>query len=130
MGTHPILESDFDCLTENANMGDVEYTINWSKSVDMAYLSGKAKEMPSDSKIIIQNVPESDKGKLRGHLTLSGFVSVSHEDSVTVARTPKVSTVKKQYFNLSAFPKNNIHLSQTIHSSVFLKSTFYYISES
>merc|ERR1712212_871451 len=38
MGTHPIFESDFDCLTENSKMSDGFYSTDWdNQDTNQAY---------------------------------------------------------------------------------------------
>merc|ERR1712018_650079 len=93
MGTHPIFESDFDCLTDFGNMGAYKY-INeiWRKkqSETMRYLQRvRVWQYRNLNTIHRASKPtRPEKARRLGYKATQGFVVYKSECDVVAARSP------------------------------------------
>jgi len=76
MGTHPIFESDFDCLTE---------IMLYAIVPDASYLSGKSGQLKIDNVQVSVELASTD-----GHEVMAQFIRQCHAESVVITSTPQL----------------------------------------
>merc|ERR1711935_635627 len=75
-GTHPIFESDFDCLTE---------IMLYAIVPDASYLSGKSGQLKIDNVQVSVELASTD-----GHEVMAQFIRQCHAESVVITSTPQL----------------------------------------
>merc|ERR1711917_34696 len=134
MGTHPIFESDFDCLTEMLRVGHVCQR-NFKQVINRFFIpelapsvteSRPAYETVVNADLIKRNVsevasdvPSIDFGNLcLENISETGTKSVKRNQSVSSVWTPIEKNVLGIVTNYS-FPKDGIRITVSYYCSIF-----------